>query len=275
MTTPKKTAEKKTPKPKTKAALVKAKKREELDKPTGRPIDDIIMRGDITSIPADKRPEFLSKLALSCGLNPMTQPFELMVLDNKLTIYARKGAADQLRKLHKISSKVTHREVLHIGDTARDDVYMVWVRLSLPDEDGNYFSDKARQEDAVGAVGIAGITDDALGNALMKCHTKALRRGTLAFWGLGFLDELEVESAKAIVSEGMGVGQPRRFMPTINLPPQHAAGIAPPTSAPPTIVVPPPSGQPESPKPEEPPAAPQGEIVILPPGKAPVSTKED
>lgn len=264
------TAKKKTT-PKTKAVVKKTKK-PLAPKPSeqgGRPIDDILLTGDISSLTVPQRSEFLSKLALSCGLNPMTQPFELIVLDNKLTIYARKGAADQLRKQHKIASKITEKGVLHLGDVARPDVYIVWVRLSLPDEDGCYFTEKARQEDAIGAVGIDGASHEALGNALMKCHTKALRRGTLAFWGISFLDELEVESAKNVMQIDVGVGQPRRVMPTMSIPPTTQQA---PSSAPPVVIEPPKAAA--KPPTEQPPAASHGDIVILPPGKAPVSTEE-
>jgi hypothetical protein len=66
----------------------------------------------------------------------------------------------------------------------------VKVRVSNPD---------GRFEDHIGAVGIDGLSGESLSNAVMKCATKASRRGTIAFCGLGMLDETEVSSIPDVV----------------------------------------------------------------------------
>jgi hypothetical protein len=193
---------------------------EESPEQYGRAMDEIIQYGDLASLTTPQRSEFLWKLALSMGLSPMSQPFELITLNGKLTIYAKRTAADQLRQKHKITSEVISEGPLMIGEQPRDDVYCVKVKLFGKDKDGN-----PRSEYAIGCVGIGGLNDEALANAIMKCHTKALRRGTLSFCGLGFLDEIEVASVQEAAASP-GVGSPRRMIPRITPSPQPAGGTA-------------------------------------------------
>jgi hypothetical protein len=198
----------------------------------GRAMDEIIQYGDVASLTVPQRSEFLYKLALSMGLNPLSQPFELIMLNGKLTIYAKRTAADQLRQKHKITSEVISEGPLKIGEQERDDVYCVKVRLMAPDKmEGS----GVRTENAIGCVGIAGLSDEALANAIMKCHTKALRRGTLSFCGLGFLDEIEVSSVQEAAASP-GVGSPRRMIPRITPSPQPAGGSAKPIVIPGTQI---------------------------------------
>jgi len=164
-------------------------------------IDDLIQKGDFSGLTMRDRSIFCYQLALRLGLNPLTKPFDFIVLNNKVTLYANKTAGDQLRKLHNISSEIIEEGALKLGDEVRPDTYRVKVRITDP---------SGRHEDALGLLGISNLKDEALGNAIMKCHTKALRRGTLAFCGLGFLDELEVQSAKGL--EG-SEGNPRQLQP--------------------------------------------------------------
>jgi len=254
MTTQKKTttsavAKKTTPKKKQDPALAAVKEE-------GTPIDQILQQGDISSLTVAQRSEFLWKLAESMGLEPMTQPFQLITdASGKLTVYAKRTAADQLRRKHKIRSQIVEEGPLKIGDSIRDDVYCVKVMLMEPDSEGKYTSD-SRVEFAVGCVGIAGLSDEALANCIMKCHTKAIRRGTLSMCGLGFLDELEVESIRV---QGDTYTGPRRILPQVTAAPQ------------------PPSKQP-NPQPagdntseSSSPAAPKP-VVVLPPSKPPVET---
>jgi hypothetical protein len=186
-------------------------------------MDDILQQGDMTKLTIRQRSQFAYKMAERLGLNPLTKPFDFINLGGKLTLYANRTASDQLRQIHHISSRVIYAGPLLMCDPAqalrsdidiasipsRDDVYQVIVLLTGKDKDG-----EERTEMAVGCVGIQGMSGEALANAVMKCHTKALRRGTLSFAGLGFLDELEVESVKSMQSIG-SAGAPRRVAPTM------------------------------------------------------------
>jgi hypothetical protein len=114
----------------------------------------------------------------SLGLNPLTQPFDYIRLSGKLVLYAKRDAAEQLRKLHGIS--ITDVQAANVGD-----VYVVTVKAQ--DATG-------RTDASTGAVPIGTLKGEALANALMKAETKAKRRVTLSICGLGMLDETEVES---------------------------------------------------------------------------------
>jgi len=235
----------------------------------GRALDEIIMAGDISSLTVPQRSEFLSKLALSMKLNPLSQPFELIVLNDKLTIYAKKGASDQLREKNKCKVDIIEKGFIDDAKTA----YFVMIKIQTPDKDGLYDTPGCRSEIEMGCAGTDGVTGEALGNAIMKAITKAKRRGGLSFTGFGGLDELEVDSitaAKAQAAKG-GVGQPTRLTPRLSPAPVPAStppigGIAPPKAKPVTLN----SGTPVP----APAIAPPGATpVILPPVKPPVSTK--
>ena len=143
-------------------------------------MEAVIAKGDIAALTADQRAKFYIRVCESIGLNPMTRPFEYITLNNKLTLYARKDATDQLRSMHNIS-------VTELLESEREGVFIVTAKVS------NGF----RSDAAKGAVSILGLKGDALANAMMKAETKAKRRATLSICGLGFLDESEVEGIPA------------------------------------------------------------------------------
>ena len=127
----------------------------------------------------------------SVGLNPLTKPFDYIVLNGKLTLYAKKDATDQLRSIHGISVYRLERDVT--ADT---------VDVTA------YGRDRTGREDAsLGSVPITNLKGEALANAKMKAETKAKRRLTLSLAGMGWLDETEVgtiASAQAVVVDEAG-----------------------------------------------------------------------
>jgi hypothetical protein len=112
----------------------------------------------------------------------MTKPFDYIVLNGKLTLYALKACTDQLRKLHGVSIEiVSYRET--------DGLYSVHVRAK--DRDG-------REDEDFGVVALPDtLKGDARANSILKAVTKAKRRATLSICGLGFLDETEIEDIPA------------------------------------------------------------------------------
>lgn len=112
------------------------------------------------------------------------------------------GATDQLRRIHGVSTQILSRERI-------DDAYVVTARATDP---------SGRSDESIGAVSIGGLKGDALCNALMRAETKAKRRATLAFVGLGWLDESEVETIPSA-----------RRVPLEQLhPPEQPSRVAPP-----------------------------------------------
>ncbi len=141
-------------------------------------IESALIAGDLSKLSPDERLSYYNNVCNSLGLNPLTQPFAYITLNGKLTLYAKRDATDQLRKVHRISIAIISRETI-------EGVYVVTARAS--DTSG-------RHDESTGAVTINGLKGDALANAFLKSETKAKRRVTLSICGLGLLDESEVET---------------------------------------------------------------------------------
>lgn len=163
-------------------------------------IEQVLIGGDLAQLKPDERLNYYNTLCASLGLNALTQPFQYIVLNGKLQLYAKKDCTEQLRKIHGVS--ITSVEPKAIED-------LVVVVASAADRDG-------RVDSSTGAVAVTYPTrikdsngqwkdhpkggrrfeGDDLANAMMKAETKAKRRVTLSLCGLGMLDETEVDTLK-------------------------------------------------------------------------------
>src|SRR5262249_44022878 len=129
----------------------------------------------------------------SVGLNPLTRPFEYITLNGKLTLYARKDATDQLRKIRNISVRLVSREI-------EDEV--LTVHAAAKDAEG-------REDEDLGSVPFGqNLRGESRANAILKAVTKAKRRVTLSICGLGFLDETEVDDIPRVPRIGQNVMRP-------------------------------------------------------------------
>jgi|MudIll2142460700_1097286.scaffolds.fasta_scaffold10236_5 hypothetical protein len=170
-------------------------KNDKMQKYTGDTIteeqfNELVQTMNVGILTSTQRSSFLWHYAKNLKLDPLTKPFDLIPgQSGKLIIYANRACSDQLRKIHNLTITEVSSGPLQLGDETRKDVWVTKVRVSSPD---------GRSEDHVGAVGIDGLTGEALSNAIMKCSTKASRRGTIAFCGLGMLDETEVSSIPSV-----------------------------------------------------------------------------
>lgn len=157
--------------------------------PTGEMIENVITKGDLSKLTPDERTQYYVQLCRSMGLNPHTQPFAYINLSGKLTLYAKRDAADQLRKINGISIEIVERSV-------EDGLFTVHVRAK---------DSAGRTDEDYGVVPLPdSLKGEVRANQILKAITKAKRRVTLSISGLGFLDETEVDdipaSAKAAVS---------------------------------------------------------------------------
>ena len=140
-------------------------------------IEQALTVGDLAKLDPAMRVQYYNAVCLSVGLNPLTRPFDFLKdMGGRLQIYARKEAAEQLRKIHRVSIKETGREWID------EHILCITVTASMPD---------GREEDEMGAVYLANdkgepFTGQNRANAIMKTLTKAKRRATLAICGLGF-----------------------------------------------------------------------------------------
>lgn len=145
-------------------------------------LERVLVSGDLKNLNETQRLDYVKALCNSLGLSFISRPFEFMTLSGRLTLYAKKDATDQLRKVHSVSAAITSRE--QIGD-----LYVVTASGRTPD---------GRTDESTGAINIANLKGEALANAMMKAETKAKRRMTLSICGLGVLDETEVQDIRAV-----------------------------------------------------------------------------
>lgn len=162
--------------------------------------EKVLLGGDLAQLTPQERLAYYNAVCTSIGLNPLTRPFEYLILNEKMQLYARKDCTDQLRDLHGISVEIASREII-------DGVIVVTARAKNMTE---------RTDESIGAVPVVSEqgewkssqsgkryfqgngTYKQLGpleraNAFMKAETKAKRRVTLSICGLGVLDESEIE----------------------------------------------------------------------------------
>lgn len=142
-------------------------------------LEDVVIKGDLTSLTPTERLRYYAQVCKSLGINPLTKPFLYINFPQKgLQLYASRDATDQLRKINAIS-------ITDLVGTPDDDIYIVVAKGV----------DRTNRTDmATGAVPYGTLKGEARANAIMKAETKAKRRLTLSLAGLGWLDEVEVES---------------------------------------------------------------------------------
>jgi len=141
-------------------------------------VESVLLHGDLAKLTPAQKISYYNSVCQSLGLNPLTQPFAYIKLNGKEVLYAKRDAAEQLRKVHGVSIDIKAREVI-------EGVYVVTAGASLP---------SGRRDESTGAVTIEGLKGENRANAMLKAETKAKRRATLSICGLGMLDETEVET---------------------------------------------------------------------------------
>jgi len=141
-------------------------------------LEKVLLQGDLSKMTPMERVHHYKTVTTSLGINEWTKPFEYIMLNNKLTLYATKNCTDQLRKLNNISIEIKQAEI-------KDGIFIVIAKATTPD---------GRSDEDIGAINIAGLKGDAYTNSIMKAYTKAKRRVTLSICGLSFVDESEIET---------------------------------------------------------------------------------
>lgn len=139
-------------------------------------VERAVLAGDLSRLTPIQRAAYYWRVCKSLGLNPYTQPFRFLRLQDRLVMYATRDATDQLRRLHKVS-------IDDLTVTVTDDVIEARVSGHTPD---------GRTDFDIGAVPLPRATDQT-SNSRMKAVTKAKRRLTLSLVGLGLLSEEEAE----------------------------------------------------------------------------------
>ena len=145
-------------------------------------VESALVTNDLSKMSTEQRLLYYKEVCDSVGLNHLTQPLAFISLQGKITLYAKRDAADQLRKIHGVSIQILDRKV-------ENDLYIVSVKGM----------DRAgRVDEAQGIIPIGGLKGADLANAMLKTETKAKRRLTLSLCGLGLIDESELDTISNI-----------------------------------------------------------------------------
>jgi hypothetical protein len=143
-------------------------------------ISQLILKGDIGKLSESEQIVYYRAICTHLGLDPLTRPFDYLLLQGRKVLYLNKGGAEQLTNKHGLSMAISKTEKI-------EDIYLVTARSSSP---------TGRYADATGAVSTNGLRGNDLCNALMRAETKASRRATIRLLGLSMLDETEIETIK-------------------------------------------------------------------------------
>ena len=143
-------------------------------------LNKLVMSGNLAGLKPDEQRAYYIYRCKLLDLDPATQPFDLITLQGKLTLYAKKECASQLASKRNLSATIVSQGV-------QGELYVVQARCKGGD---------GRETDDLGAVSIKGKSGDDLCNAMMKAATKAKRRAILTHCGLGMLDESELETVR-------------------------------------------------------------------------------
>ncbi len=141
-------------------------------------VESALVQNDLGKLSTQERLTYYKQVCDSVGLNHLTNPFAYITLNGKLTLYARKDATEQLRKIHGVSTQILSIKI-------END--FIDVHIKGKDKTG-------REDEDFSSLFVKGLTGENLANAKMKAITKAKRRVTLSICGLGILDESEIES---------------------------------------------------------------------------------
>lgn len=149
----------------------------DIQKTDAKILETVMMGGDLSPLSSEQRMSYYVQVCESMKLNPLTKPFDYLKLNGKLILYANKNCAEQIRQTRGISLTLPEKKI-------DSDVYIVTARAEAG----------GRTDEATGAVSLEHLKGEQRANAIMKAETKAKRRVTLSFAGLGMLDESEIES---------------------------------------------------------------------------------
>lgn len=189
--------------------------------------EKVLLTGDLSKLSSAERLSYYNAVCESVGLNPLTQPFQYLILgkgeDRKMVLYAKKDCTDQLRDMpqHHISVHIVSREVV-------EGVYVVTAQamnkdgrtdesvgaVPLVKENGQWRQGQNNRSYFEGDGTYKPLSPDDKANAMMKAETKAKRRVTLSICGLGMLDETEIETirdAKVVPMDSGGKTSDQKF----------------------------------------------------------------
>lgn len=165
-------------------------------------LQHILATGDLSKLTNEQRVATYLQQCSTLGLNPISRPFDWLLLDGKLVLYPNKSCAEQLRRIHQISTKVTRFEVLN--GTGPDPMVVCTVEGRRPngqtDESTKYLSLLGWNNRTQKSYRLSGRE---LSNAYGKVETAAKRRLTLSMIGLAAPPD-DIKNARQVIVDGTG-----------------------------------------------------------------------
>lgn len=149
-------------------------------------LEKVVTKGDLSALSEGERAKHYLETCESLKLNWRTSPFgffeskDKQTGQKKITLYAKKDCAEQLRK----RDSVTIRVLSQTYDDATG-IFTVHVEAELPN---------GRKDEDMGCASLKGISAEDRASAIMKAMTKAKRRVSLSICGLGIPDESDLDS---------------------------------------------------------------------------------
>lgn len=137
----------------------------------------LVIGSDLAVLSKPEQVEYYKLVCERLGLDAYRKPFDLIVLNGKLQMYANKECTAQLTAIRKLTVSIISKE--RVGDH-----YVVTARASSQDGESS--------ED-IGVTTLSGGADQ-MANAMMKATTKAKRRAILSACGLGMIDAEELDT---------------------------------------------------------------------------------
>ena len=138
----------------------------------------LVLNSDLSKLSEPQRVEYYKLVCERVGLDPYRKPFDLILLQGKLTMYPNKECTAQLTAMNSLSVTIIDRTITNS---------LVIATARVHTQDGTDVDD-------IGVVPFPQAGPDAQANAIMKAVTKAKRRAILSACGLGMVDESELET---------------------------------------------------------------------------------
>lgn len=140
-------------------------------------ISKLVLKNDLSGLTEQERLDYYLALCKQLGLSPITKPFELLKLRDKLILYTTASCYQQLAARHSVSTQIVKTD-------RQDGLFIVTARATLP---SGQFAEN---------IGVCVTPNDPidLANSYMKTVTKAFRRAVKSLIGLGLIDESELDT---------------------------------------------------------------------------------
>ena len=157
-------------------------------------LEHILATGDLAKLSPKQRVGYYLALCKTLSLASESRPFDWLTLDGRLVLYPNKSCAEQIRRRHQISIRMTRRE--RVGD-----LFCVEVEGTRPNGQHDFASKYVPLKDDRGNV----LSGRLLANAYAKAETGAKRRLTFSMVGLAAVpDEEDLRGARFVTVDGHG-----------------------------------------------------------------------